>query len=95
MPARRRQRELALAGVQEAPSPGAVQEAPEEGAGELRAGVRWLPGGVTVARRTAYDGRWQALRWVDGVAVMVCEGGTEEEVLRRLDAARGAAGRGE
>ena len=75
--------------------PGVAQVVPAVGAGELRAGVRWLPGGVTVARRTAYDGRWQALRWVDGVAVMVCEGGTEEEVLRRLDAARGAAGRGE
>lgn len=44
----------------------------------------YLPGGVTVARRTAYDGRWQALQWEGAAADLVCEGGSEEEVLAEL-----------
>lgn len=50
----------------------------------------YLPGGLTVARRTAYDGRWQALRWEGGGAALVCEGSSEEMVLAEL-ARRGMA----
>ena len=45
----------------------------------------YLPGGLSVARRTAYDGRWQALRWLGVRAELVCEGASEEEVLRLVD----------
>jgi len=71
--------------------PGLVEEVkarPELPPGWRRVGAcLYLPEGVTVARRTAYDGRWQALRWQGGRAVLVCEGGSEEAVLARLDLA--------
>jgi hypothetical protein len=70
--------------------PGLVEEVearPELPPGWRRVGAcLYLPGGVTVARRTAYDGRWQALRWDAGRAELVCEGGSEEAVLARLGA---------
>jgi hypothetical protein len=71
--------------------PGVVERGearPELPPGWRRVGAcLYLPDGVTVARRTAYDGRWQALRWEDGRAELVCEGGSEEAVLARLDLA--------
>ncbi len=65
-----------------------VEARPELPLGWRRVGAcLYLPGAITVARRTAYDGRWQALRWRGGRAVLVCEGGSEEAVLARLDLA--------
>jgi len=64
------------------------QARPELPPGWRRIGAcLYLPGSITVARRTAYDGRWQALRWQAGRAELVCEGGSEDEVLARLDLA--------
>jgi hypothetical protein len=66
-----------------------VKARPELPPGWRRVGAcLYLPGSITVARRTAYDGRWQALRWDEGRAELVCEGGSEEAVLARLGVQR-------